>query len=649
MYGLRMILFLAFIMCCMAQPLEAAERTYVSYDDMLILDGVNCGSLKSADGGGITAEVIPETIGPADIIKKHIGQPIYQDFTINFGFSMTKGIYEWLASSWSMSYERKNGSIVAVDSTGAVKSQRDFYNALITETTIPACDGSSKEPAYLTVKISPEYTRTPRAFTIKNSEMSRYKVEQKMWLPSNFVLEIDGLDCSKVAKIDSFTIKQTVQTDDIGDARDYMKEPGKLEFPNLRITLSESSSDSWKNWHESFVVQSNNDDLKEKKGRLLFLSPDRQKILATINFSNLGIFKLEPEKSETNDSGIKRVVAELYCERMTFEFGGTVFAGVTQSNTTPQTYSLNNAPAAQEQVLPADGKGEWGKTYSIRQGEPLYFTLQSAEYILDPVNIGNKGYSSRADEKQMLLHFTVQNPGTADRLCRYDQLIISATDESGNVHVQRQGWGFEGSKAIIQNNLAPKQQVSLYCLIPVPAKGEPLTINIKSNRTGDGPELKYDVHGHIPALQAPFADASDPNGATVLEKVQAKTQTFYPCDFFSINLENMAYTTNAIGNVTLSMGQRIFSCTMSVKNNFPDEHLLRYDTIQPVLISSNGQTLAVKGMTFENSTQAVGQALPGGEQLRVRIYFVVPDGFTPSQLQIKERNSRKYIYNVSNN
>ena len=56
---------------------------------------------------------------------------------------------------------------------------------------------------------------------------------QKQFLPSNFRLEIDGLDCTKVSKIDSFTVKQPIQTDDIGDKRDYKKEPGKLEFPNL--------------------------------------------------------------------------------------------------------------------------------------------------------------------------------------------------------------------------------------------------------------------------------------------------------------------------------------------------------------------------------------------------------------------------------
>jgi hypothetical protein len=34
------------------------------------------------------------------------------------------------------------------------------------------------------------------------------------------------------------------------------------------------------------------------------------------NFFNLGIFKLAPEKQEANSDQIRRVVAELYCERM---------------------------------------------------------------------------------------------------------------------------------------------------------------------------------------------------------------------------------------------------------------------------------------------------------------------------------------------
>ena len=297
----------------------ADVRSYVSGNFFFELDGVKCGFLKSIDGGAITAEVITEAVGPTYFAKKHIGGPKYEDFTMQIGFSMSKAVYDWIAASWAMNYQRKNGSIVACDYKLDAKSRRDFFNALITETGIPACDGSSKEPAYLTVKYAPEYTRYVKASGKASGELG--KSEQKLWLPQNFKLTIDGLDCTKVAKIDAFTVKQTAVTDDIGDARDYLKEPGKLEIPNLKITLSEVTAQTWYDYHENFVIKGNNDEGAEKGGTLEFLSPNRQDTLLTITFMNLGIFKITTDKSEANADQVKRVSAEFYCEQMTLKYG----------------------------------------------------------------------------------------------------------------------------------------------------------------------------------------------------------------------------------------------------------------------------------------------------------------------------------------
>jgi hypothetical protein len=306
----------------------AAERSYVSGNFFFELGTVKCGFVKSIDGGAISAEVINEPAGPSYFVKKHIGQPKYEEITMQIGFSMTKGIYEWIQQSWRMSYERKDGAITALDFTLTPKSTRRFTMALITETGIPACDGGSKEPAYMTLKFAPETIRYEKASGGKKDYGMYGKNEQKVWLPSNFQLQIDGLSCARVNKIDAFTVKQTTITDDIGEARDYMREPGKLEFPNLKITMAEVDAQSWIDWHHDFVIVGNNDETKEKGGSLMFLAPnqDKGKPLCTINFFNLGIFKIVPDKAEANADQIKRVTAELYCERMEFAYGANTIA-----------------------------------------------------------------------------------------------------------------------------------------------------------------------------------------------------------------------------------------------------------------------------------------------------------------------------------
>ena len=308
----------------------ADNRSFVSGNFSLNLEGVKTGFIKSVEGGSVTADVVEEKPGPSGFIKKHIGNPKYEDITLQLGFSNAKDVYDWIAASWKMNFQRKNGSIVAADFRRQPRSERLFFNALITETTIPACDASSFEPGFLTVTLTSELTRL-----VKPGAALPPPLPPHVWRPSNFRLVIDGLDTSRVSKIDAFTVKQSVTTDDTGQTRDPTKEPGKLEFPNLKITLSEVTAQSWIDWHEDFVIKGNNSDDKERSGTLELLSANRQTVLARIHFFNMGIVSVGPAKAVKNpcqagcpvdqddiQDVIGKMQAELYVERMEFEAAG---------------------------------------------------------------------------------------------------------------------------------------------------------------------------------------------------------------------------------------------------------------------------------------------------------------------------------------
>jgi hypothetical protein len=330
---LSLVLVGVLVLSSLGAPAVGKDRSYVSGNYMMTLDGKNVGFVKSVDGGVISAEVITEPAGSNYFVKKHIGQPKYEEFAAQVGFGMAKPVYEWIANSWTMKHERKNGSFITADFNLQAQSERQFFNALITETTIPAMDGSSKEPGYLTVKFAPEVTRVQKASGKVEGEFG--KNEQKLLLAASFRLQIDGLDCTKVSKIDSFTVKQTVVADDIGKARDYAKQPGKIVFPNIKVTLSEVTAQPWLDWHEDFVVKGNNDEKAEKNGTLTLLSPNQQTVLATIRFFNMGIFSIQNDKAEAGADQIKRVTAELYVERMEFEAGGEGGGPSPAGTTTP--------------------------------------------------------------------------------------------------------------------------------------------------------------------------------------------------------------------------------------------------------------------------------------------------------------------------
>jgi phage tail-like protein len=299
-------------------------RSYVAGTFQLKLDGVESGFIKSVDGGAITAEVINEAIGPAPYVKKHVGPPRYEDFTMEIGLWMARAVYDWIQASLQMNYQRKNGSIVAYDYNLEARSEHEFFNALITEVSFPKLDGASKDQCYMTVKFSPELTRMKKA--AGKATLPPVRASQEMWLASNFRLEIAGLDCTRVSAVESFTIKQTAVSDDIGDSRDYRKEPGRIEFPNLTITLAETGAQTWLDWFEDFVVKGNNGDDREKTGALIFLAPNRQSEIGRVHFFNMGIFKLAATKGDANQEQIRRVTAHLYCERMEFQIGKAAIA-----------------------------------------------------------------------------------------------------------------------------------------------------------------------------------------------------------------------------------------------------------------------------------------------------------------------------------
>ncbi|HEY2946882.1 MAG TPA: hypothetical protein VGJ53_00545 [Micromonosporaceae bacterium] len=282
------------------------------------------------DGGNIHAEVISELSAGLHFATKRLGPPKYEEFGLPVGVAMSQELFGWVAGSWGAQPGKRDGAVLTLDHNLNIKTEAAFSGALITETTIPALDASSKDAGYLTVRFQPEQID----ISAGGGKLSLAMSKQKLWRTSNFRLEIDGLDCTRVSKIDSFTVKREVvpATPPSPTTRRAARRPadprtvvapagvgvslsaGRVEFPNLVVTLSEVSAQTWFDWHESFVVNGNNSDGFERSGSLTFLSADLKKELSRIDLHHLGIVRLAPVKGQA--SQVARVIAELYCEEM---------------------------------------------------------------------------------------------------------------------------------------------------------------------------------------------------------------------------------------------------------------------------------------------------------------------------------------------
>ena len=288
-------------------------RSYAASRFALTLEGASAGWLRSVEGGTATSDVVVERPGADRIAAKHLGGVRYEDLVVVTDLQ-SKPMTDWIAASWKGGLKRMSGTVQAADYNNTVVSEREFVNALIAGTTMPTLDAASKDAAHMTVQLASEYTRL-KPGSGATAPGTDPRLQQK-WLASAFRFEMNGLDGTKVSRIDSFTVRQVASSDPVGEMRDYQKEPGKLEFPNLRITLNAASAATWTAWHEDFVVNGNNGPGQERSGAIVYLDGLTKAELGRVNLMGCGIYRLAPERVDASSEAIQRVVAELYCERM---------------------------------------------------------------------------------------------------------------------------------------------------------------------------------------------------------------------------------------------------------------------------------------------------------------------------------------------
>jgi hypothetical protein len=304
----------------------AQSRPFTRGNVALELAGAQQALLKSGDGGDTVGEVATFRSGSDPVAKKQIGNVKYEGFALFSNFEVGLPYAQWIVDMPNFQGTRKDGAVVVADFQFAVKSRREFKRALIGGITVPTLDASSKDAGYFTIAVTPESASdgSPKGTVTPTAPQG---AAQRVWQVRNFRLEIDGLDCTKVAKIESFTIKQQILEFRSGESRDVVILPGTVDFPNLAITFAASTLASWQQWFNSFVVKGNNSDSEEKSGRIVFLQPDLKTELGVLQLHHMGIYHLDPEL-EPDIAGalpteaMSRARAELYVEQMNFtKFG----------------------------------------------------------------------------------------------------------------------------------------------------------------------------------------------------------------------------------------------------------------------------------------------------------------------------------------
>jgi phage tail-like protein len=308
----------------MPQTREDKLRGYTGGRFALELDDhQQVGWVTAVDGGHLKSTAITSMVGQDAWVTKYAGKATYEDVSITLGAAMSPQLWKWVRASIERRPERRNGALVAYDFNQRERSRRTFYDALISEIAFPALDATAKNAGTLTLKISPE--RVVYEPSSKNGPINqpgyanKEPIQQKKWLSNNFSFSLDrfkGDEALHHAKIEAFTIKQNIIQNPVGNEKVARKEAGRLELPQLVVTLPENLADGWVKWFQTAVAEGDRMGQYTTGSIRFFGQPMKKDELMRFDLHVVSLVSLEFDKWEAQKEGLEQVKATLNVESM---------------------------------------------------------------------------------------------------------------------------------------------------------------------------------------------------------------------------------------------------------------------------------------------------------------------------------------------
>lgn len=321
----------------------------------------------------------------------------------------------------------------------------------------------------------------------------------------------------------------------------------------------------------------------------------------------------------------------------------------------PVNNPKNKATKGTTQLKGANDNPMFGYTYTLGKTAPINITVDGAEYTVDQLSIGNVTHTTNADEKLLVLHYTLHNPNPRDYQLSWGTLEIFGVD------AQDQNWryaatvGVEGTGEACQMTLKPGQKTRVYTFIKMPAKGALPKLVIQSR---DRLVLRYDLTkkdakgnlvNKVKPLPSPIADPADETGGTALETVPGEIGAYYPLKPLDAKLDSVAFSDAPISGRSPKSGQRYLVAIVTARNGSVSDMDFVWSTIGPKLFDQDGGEIGWNGTAlYASRDENVRGKVAPGQELRVRYYFPVPTSLTLKSLTLQQTTTgRVYAYDLT--
>ncbi|MBZ0303870.1 MAG: phage tail protein [Anaerolineae bacterium] len=138
-------------------PVGSRNDPYRAYNFLVEIDGITRAGFQECSGLDSSQDPIEYREGnEALTVRKLPGLAKYTNITLKRGITDDAELLEWRQKFAEGKGERKNGSIVLLDDTGATKARWNFREAWPTKWTGPSFNAKGNEVAIETLEIAHE-------------------------------------------------------------------------------------------------------------------------------------------------------------------------------------------------------------------------------------------------------------------------------------------------------------------------------------------------------------------------------------------------------------------------------------------------------------------------------------------------------------
>jgi hypothetical protein len=229
---------------------------------ILELDGVYCGDLSKSDlvqtPGNMSEMVEFHPTGMTDTLFK-----------------------QWISPFIAGQRAPRNVAVLQVATGGVVRSSVEFLSILPQELDLSALDAASKDLLVWSLKFS---APTARMITPSGKIQKPLTGKPVQAMANNFRVAIDGMDTSRVAKVEAMTLKQRVGASS-KEVRPTTKGNSIL-VSNLVIHIATGSEQPFRTWMATAPKVA-------KNGSITFLKPNMAAPWGTLTLRGLTIAKIE--------------------------------------------------------------------------------------------------------------------------------------------------------------------------------------------------------------------------------------------------------------------------------------------------------------------------------------------------------------------